>query len=87
LIFTLIAIIHALFLLIAEIRYNRAHPEAPRSSLPEFKNMTKQQLTQFIIINVCYLMTFLMILILKVRSIVLAQRLIKQLSELPYSGS
>jgi hypothetical protein len=44
-------------------------------------------LTQFIVINVCYLLTFLMILILKVRSIILAQRLIKQLRELPYAGT
>lgn len=80
LILTLVAIVYGLAVLIGEIKYNKNK----LTIYPEFKNLNKSQVTNFIILNVLYLFVFLVILALKVRSILLAQKMAKQLQELPY---
>jgi len=46
--------------------------------------MTSHSSPAVIIVNVAYLVVFLMILAIKVRSILLAQKLLKQIDEMPY---
>jgi hypothetical protein len=85
LVLTLVAILYGLGVLIGQIRHNREHPEDQTPLYPEFSHYSKSQATQFIVINVLYLLSFLMILAIKVRSILLAQRLVRQMREMPYS--
>lgn len=45
----------------------------------ELKSLSKEQVTRFIIANVLYLISFLIVLAIKVRSILLAQRLCQEI--------
>lgn len=61
------------------MKWNQEHPREAAEAHPEMKNITKEQVTRFIIANVLYLLSFLIVLAIKVRSILLAQRLSQEI--------
>lgn len=80
LILTLAAIIFGLTMLIRQMNWSRTHPKEVAEMHPELKNITREQVVRFVIANVLYLLSFLIVLAVKVRSILLAQRLIHELN-------
>eukprot|EP01122_Echinamoeba_exundans_P016304 TRINITY_DN8227_c0_g1_i1.p1 TRINITY_DN8227_c0_g1~~TRINITY_DN8227_c0_g1_i1.p1 ORF type:complete len:302 (+),score=83.85 TRINITY_DN8227_c0_g1_i1:58-963(+) len=79
LVLTLVSILFGLTILIKQMQWNREHPKEASEMYPEMKNLSKEQVTRFIIANVLYLISFLIVLAIKVRSILLAQRLTQEI--------
>jgi hypothetical protein len=61
------------------MQWNREHPKEAAEMYPDMKTLSKEQVTRFIIANVLYLISFLIVLAIKVRSILLAQRLTQEI--------